>query len=263
MVIKSGMMPIDGMKTRRLKVQSTAVTVNWTWYDEAQGVVSWNFANNSNKQVSVILYRNSYYFGNAFWPVYVQNGMTSWATELTPLIDEGVEKNTVPIGIIDFGNGNRIIAFIFTLAQGQKWSILEGGFSSITPPQDAEIYEVSLEKSGSFCIGYDNQQVLDWDLQTQTAMLGYSPDPSYIETVEVMTPEGTDFVALFNDTISDSTCPPPPNCFQEIEQGFADGNVDEIVNGIYCAIEQGIEKDKLLGYKLITKIMEKFLKSIL
>ncbi len=257
MVIKSGNLPIDSAKMRRVKAQSTDVTVDWTWNNEAQGIVSWNFTNNSKDTKSVILFRNGYYFGNAFWCVYVNNNMTYWAQEeLIPLIDNGVDYNEMPIGIVDFGNGNRIIAFIFTLAGGQKWSVLEGGFSSAMPPANAEVYEVTVEKVGKFCIGYDAQQVLDWDLQTQTTMLGYSPNPNNINTIEVTTPSGTDFVTLFNDTISDNTCPPSPNCLNEIEQGFISGNLDEIVNGLYCAIGQyNIDKNRILA-----KIMERYLR---
>ncbi|MEM3862324.1 MAG: hypothetical protein QW203_07600, partial [Thermoplasmatales archaeon] len=102
-MITSGNKPIESISSRHVKAQSSSVTVNWTWYDESQGIVSWNFQNNSSEQKSVILYRSGYYFGNAFWPVYVNNGMTYWATSLTPLIDQGVANNTMPIGIIDFG----------------------------------------------------------------------------------------------------------------------------------------------------------------
>jgi len=256
MVITSGNGVNTIIKNRMKQASSQDVTVDWSWYDATQGTVSWNFKNNSNEQKSVVLYRSGYYFGNAFWPIYVNNGMTSWATTLSPLIDNGITNNTMPIGIIDFGNGNRIIAFIFTFSPGQSWSVLEGGFSAVMPPSDAQVFEVTLEKSGKFCIGYDYQQVLDWDLQTQTTMTGYTPNPDYIATLEVEMPSNSNFVALFNDTISDSSCPAQPNCIQQILQGIQDQDIQQVVNGIMCLYESGqFDIDKFM-----LKMTEAFLK---
>ena len=172
--------------------------------------------------------------------VYVANNMTYWATSLTPLQDNGVANNTMPIGIVDFGNGKRIVAFLFTLAPGQKWSVLEGGFSTLMPPADASVFEVSLEKVGSFCVYYDPQQVIDWDMQTGTQMQGYSPDPSYISTLEVLMPQNAQYVQLFpKDYITDSQCQSsPPSCMDIIEAGIDNGNAEEIVEGIMCLINE-------------------------
>ncbi|MEM3861744.1 MAG: LAGLIDADG family homing endonuclease [Thermoplasmatales archaeon] len=195
--------------------------------------------------------------------VYVNNGMTYWATSLTPLIDQGVANNTMPIGIIDFGGGNKIIAFIFTLAPGQKWSVLEGGFSSAMQPSGQAVYELSLEKTGSFCIGYDPQQVLDWDLQTGTTMQGYSPNPNNFNTIEVTVPVGTQYIQLFpNDTVSDSACPPQPNCLQEIEQGIEQGNIDLFLEGVMCVLEQMGYSFKTVLDKFWDKIVEELKKSV-
>ncbi|MEM4090985.1 MAG: hypothetical protein QXQ46_09660, partial [Thermoplasmatales archaeon] len=98
---------------------STDIYCSWSWYNELKGIVSWNFNNESNFQQTAALYRNGYYFGNAFWPVYLQTGLTSWASRLSPLLQKSPERNTAPMGILDFGKGNRIVAFLFTLAPGQ------------------------------------------------------------------------------------------------------------------------------------------------
>jgi len=45
---------------------SSKVSVSFGWYDQANGVVSWNFANADAVQHSVILLRNGYYFGGAY-----------------------------------------------------------------------------------------------------------------------------------------------------------------------------------------------------
>lgn len=44
---------------------ASSVTVNWSWYDQSQGVVQWTFQNGDKKVHSVILLRNGYYFGGA------------------------------------------------------------------------------------------------------------------------------------------------------------------------------------------------------
>ncbi|MEM3540010.1 MAG: hypothetical protein QXL66_03380 [Thermoplasmata archaeon] len=237
--IISGNIGLEQSIAKKLKFKSIDVTVNWSWYDENNGIVSWNFKNNSTEQKSVVLYRSGYYFGNAFFPIYVNNGMTSWATApLTPLVDNGVANNTMPIGIIDFGGGKRIIAFIFTFAPGQSWSVLEGGFSSALPPTNPMVFDVSLEKAGSFCIGYDPEQVIAWDTQTGTSMTGYSPNPNTFTTVEMSIPSDAQYISLFNDPINDGQCPQSPNCLQMLENSIAQGNIEEFIEAIICYLNQ-------------------------
>ncbi|MEM4066739.1 MAG: hypothetical protein QXV17_07760, partial [Candidatus Micrarchaeaceae archaeon] len=183
---------------------------------------------------------------------------------LTPLIDQGVENNTMPIGIIDFGGGNKIIAFIFTLAAGQKWSVLEGGFSSISPPSSVMVFDVTLEDNGSFCIGYDPQQVLDWDVQTGSTMQGYSPNPSNITTLEMTPPAGAQYVQLFpKDSITAAPCSAQPsNCLQEIEQGINQGNIDLFFEGILCALDQMGYSFRMILNKLWDKALEDLKKKL-
>ena len=59
--------------TEEMKISSENVNVSWSWYDQAQGTVKWSFKNNFTAVKSFLLFRNSYYFGNAFWPVYINN----------------------------------------------------------------------------------------------------------------------------------------------------------------------------------------------
>ncbi|MEM0141557.1 MAG: hypothetical protein QXN66_05960 [Thermoplasmatales archaeon] len=186
---------------------STDIYCSWSWYNELKGIVSWNFNNESNFQQTAALYRNGYYFGNAFWPVYLQTGLTSWASRLSPLLQKSPERNTAPMGILDFGKGNRIVAFLFTLAPGQEWSILEGGFTRAYPPMNPVVYGTKLEKTGRFCVGYDEKQVEDWDRQTSSFEKGYSPNPAEVDTVEVQISAYASYVQLFNgDLISEEPC---------------------------------------------------------
>lgn len=205
-MIVSGSKAFDlASKIKPVKI-SGSVEVNWTWYDKSAGTVSWNFANDTDSTRTVILYRNSYYFGNAYWCIYVNNKMTYWAASLVPLTDSGVENNTMPIGVVDSGQAGRIIAFLFTFSKGQKWSALEGGFSVASPPANPAVYEVTPETKNEFCIGYDQSQITDWDAQTGSTMSGYAPNPSSVETVEVRTPSNALYYTLFNDTINNGKC---------------------------------------------------------
>ncbi|MHB8154239.1 MAG: hypothetical protein ACYDG3_14525 [Bacillati bacterium] len=249
-------------------VTPSPINVTWSWYDEAQGLVQWTFKNTGTEQASCILLRNQYYFGNAFWPVYVANPgfATAFAAALTPLVDNGVANNSPPLAVVDFGNGNRIIAFVFTLSPNQIWSMLEGGFSSVMPPVFQQAPIVTLENSGSWCIGYDSQQVIDWDTQTGTNLQGYSPNPSAFNTVEVSVT--APYIALYNDTITQGTCSggsAPNACVQEIIQGFenlANGNsagLIQIEEGIICLVSSlDISFSKLL-MKSIKQRLEKMI----
>ncbi len=198
---------------QRLTHVPSRVSVAWSWYDEAKGAVEWSFSNDDAVQHSVILLRNGYYFAGAFWPVYWANSGgrgasatnqsddfgTEWATAPAPLIDSGVKGNSPPICLADF-DGNKTVVFLFTLAPGESWSMLEGGFSASMTPSGISIHEVSPEASGEFCIGYDPTRVTDWDLQTGTSLRGYSPNPSTFKTIEVRVQGDAPFDVLpYND----------------------------------------------------------------
>jgi len=165
--------------------------------------------------------------------IYVANRMTSWGTRLSPLRDVGVERNMMPIGIVDFGAGRRLIAFIFTLGPDQSWSALEGGFSASMPPSGINVYDVSFERTGPFCIGYDEQQVVDWDRQTRSNLPAYSPNPSTISTIEVSTSSLVPFVQLFQkDSISESQCEGSGSYPQEGGSAPEEGDLEEIIGNI-------------------------------
>jgi len=219
--------------------QSPNVNISWKWYNEQEGLVEWTFQNQSSNQVSVILLRNGYYFGNAFWPVYVANPEfgVNWATSLTPLVDNGVNQNAPPLGIVQFTNGSRIVCFIFTLAPNQTWSMLEGGFSYTFPPTNPSLYEVQLDNIGQYCISYDQEQVNEWDLQTGTNYQGYSPNPNTIETVLVNAPSNAIYIQLFPyDTANNGVCTGQNPCIKEIIQGIETDNIRLIINGIMCLL---------------------------
>ena len=115
-----------------------------------------------------------------------------------------------PLGVVSWkqpdGSDKRIIAFVFTLSPGQTWQMLEGGFSPAMPPADVNAYEVTQLSEDDYCIGYDKQQVSAWDRQTGSKLQGYSPNPSTFHSVQVLAPPESQFIQLFNDTISPGKC---------------------------------------------------------
>lgn len=128
---------------------------------------------------------------------------TTFATKLTPLVNNGVEKNSPPLVIVDLG-GKYIVAFLFTLSPGQTWSMLEGGFSENSPPSNYSGISVKLTGPKDFCVGYDEQQVTDWDLQTNTQLTGYYPNPSTF--ISLLAHSSSSFVSLFSDQIKEGKC---------------------------------------------------------
>ncbi|MEM0158094.1 MAG: hypothetical protein QW812_01100 [Thermoplasmataceae archaeon] len=199
-------MAIEGGILQKIPIQKAAspVSVSWKWYNISQGVVEWAFYNGGSDKEGCLLFRNSYYFGNAFFPVYIENSefRTTFAKSFLPLADNGVQNNSAPLAIIDFGKNRRIVAFIFVLSPGETWPILEGGFSLNSPPSGYATIPCSPELIGNFLVGYDPAQVEQWDRQTGTSLKGYSPNPKQFQGIlEVSV--SADFVQLFpGDSIS-------------------------------------------------------------
>jgi len=263
--------PRTDVKARlsNLVSQSQNVVVTWEWYDKSQGVIKWTFTNTGKAQESVILLRNGYYFGGAFWPVYVANsefGVT-WMNQVKPLVDNGAENNAPPIAPVTFSNGYTQVLFIFTLSGGQTWSMLEGGFNNIVP-QLQGVYTLDNPVLQTWCIGYDPQRVKDWDNQTGTTLQGYSPNPNTITAVVWQASPGAPYDALpFNDMYCDTPCPcalqpaPQPTCFEILEYiaiavetgNFSSISVQDIIDAVECLFTGHISlKDRL---KIAIKIL--------
>jgi hypothetical protein len=171
-----------------VKDESGSVEVGWAWYEKRRGVVGWGFWNSDSRQRTVILQRNSHYFGDAYWSLYSSN--PSFQTSFLDgraappaLAARSVPQNAAPLGLVQFdGFQNTIVSFVFTLSPGQAWAMLEGGFSLAAPPTGAAIYGVTPLSGGEFCVTYDPQAVRDWDDQTRTRLGAYTPNPSTFNT---------------------------------------------------------------------------------
>jgi hypothetical protein len=183
------------------------VSVSWSWYDQTNGTVEWSFTNNTTGTQSFLLLRNTYYFGNAFWPIYVNNSEFNekFAICPLPLTDQGVGNNSAPLCVAEFTDKKKIVCFLFTLSPGQKWSMLEGGFSETFPPSGYSAILATVSGARDYCMKYDETQVTDWDSQTGTTYRGYEPNPNNFSSVKATVSSA--YVSLFDDVITDNSCP--------------------------------------------------------
>ncbi len=195
----------------QVEALSQNLKVSWAWHNEEQGIVAWTLQNSGSQEVTGILFRNSYYFGNAYWPVYVNNlgFAVAFATKLEPLAEKSIQSNSLPLGIVSWkqpdGSYKSIISFIFTLAVGQTWQVLEGGYSRVMPPKNIGVYEVNLISESDFSIVYDQRHVDAWDEHTDTYDQGYALNPNTFRTVQVVAPPEAPFAHLFEDIIQQGT----------------------------------------------------------
>ena len=215
-----------------------------------------------------MLFRNGYFFGNAFFPIYIANAgfNVSWVTTTPVPVSNGPDDELerhgawlAPLEIPATGASasapapasaeagttkKYLIAFVFTLPPDSVYSMLEGGFSAEMPPSGIALLNVRPGDPQDFCIGYDPKQVEAWDLQTKTLLQGYLPNPMTVETVP-FTPldfEGTDspwrniswnftpsLAPLFNDPVAPGKC---TDCRDLIEEAIGDFDRGEIKEGL-------------------------------
>jgi hypothetical protein len=181
------------------------VTATWAWTDQTNGLITWTFTNNTPNQVSFILLRNNYYFGNAFFPVYEANSSfgTHFASSLAPLSGSA----TQPLGVVGFpqpdGSSKYIACFIFTLAGNASWSTPEGGFTGTTIPSGISTHVVTERLNRETCIYYDPAQVTQYDNQEQSTDQGWTPNPSVFNTVVMDAAADATYIELYsNDSIT-------------------------------------------------------------
>ena len=220
-----------------IKKKIANVNVSWTWYDQAKGVVQWTFSNPAGITQSGILFRDTYPFGNAFWPIYEANPSdfdVHFTSIISPLVDNGIENNTAPIVVFQNPDKSMFVAFLFTLASGQSWSILEGGFSSsLTPSEYGSPEFVPAVKLGinQFSISWDPEQCQGYNQQAGTDLP--CPANPISRTSALM---GLDRAVnpLFDDSVSTSGSASKPSCLEMLIQGIYKEDLIMIENAIEC-----------------------------
>lgn len=219
-----------------LKKEIANIDVSWKWNDQANGLVEWTFTNNATVQQSGILFRNQYPFGDAFWPMYEYNSKdfgTSFTSVVTPLVNNGLQNNTMPLGIYKNPDGSYFVAFIFTLSAGQTWSCLEGGFvNGMTPTQGVFIpaNKLSVEQ---FKITYDSQQCQGYNQQSGTNL---SCPPNPISVTSAVMQLDQQVQPLFNDVIVSLNSSSKPSCAEMVVTGIATMNANMIIQGLECSV---------------------------
>jgi hypothetical protein len=218
----------------KAEASSSNLKVSWAWYNEDAGIVAWTFQNSGGQKSTGILSRNSYYFGNAYWPIYANNpgfGVTFAINLDETLCDNSIQNNSAPLGVISWkqsdGSYKSIVAFVFTLSPGQTWQMLEAGFSHLKPPHDIGIFEVSRvsETANDFTLTYDKEQIEAWGAQTGNPDKGYAPNPKVFNAVHVLAPSEAPFEQLFEkdsilDGRNDVVASPSAAVAPEVEEKF-------------------------------------------
>lgn len=142
------------------------VKVNYTWYEKAKGIIQWNFENTGSTTRSFILLRGItennkvseiYAFGDAFYPLYYKNFNVDFVTEPEPLANVSARTNNAPLAVIENSDSRLLVAFLYTLSGGSKYSVLEGGWTGVEP---GGIKIVLAKYSGTkdFSIKYEKKQ---------------------------------------------------------------------------------------------------------
>jgi len=222
---------------------SGAVEAGWAWYERSQGVIAWAFRNADSAQHSVLLLRNGYYFGDAFWAVYCSNpGFQTTFLDGNaapqPLAETGITQNTAPLGLAQFGSSDQAVAcFVITLFPGQAWAMLERGYGRVGGPSGIGVYEASPLAGTDFCLGYDRRAVVEWEGQTKTGLSAYRPNPSTFNTW-LFQAEGTaPHRKLFpGDSVVQGRCAPPAQeapVVQQVEQPQQTGGYREMFPPVF------------------------------
>ena len=228
-------------------VNEADLQVSWEWEDRDKGIVKGTFKNLGSAVGSGLLFRATYPFGNAFWPIYEENPEfdTHFATLQTALIDNGTENNSPPLAIFKNPDNSMFVAFVFTLSAGQEWSMLEAGFiDGLTPDYDGTPYIVPAKKlsMGNYTIAWDAGQCSGYNQQTGDN-LPCPPNP--LNILSAVWGISDSIAPMFNDLIEPKN---DETCLMKLIAGVETGNIGEIENGLECAFgELGSEiKDALV-----------------
>ncbi len=198
-------MRIAGLISEQL-VESP-IKVNYTWYDRSGGIIQWNFENIGSTARSFILLRGItennkvsgiYAFGNAFYPLYYRNFNVDFATKPEALANNSVKTNNAPLAVIENSDAMLLVAFLYTLSGGSKYSVLEGGWKGIEP---GGIKIVLAKYCGvkDFSIEYEKKQCTLYNEESQTDY-GCPDDPFTVKSALVKI--NNSIKPLFHDTIS-------------------------------------------------------------
>jgi hypothetical protein len=144
------------------------------------------------------------------------------------------------MALVDAPTG-KSICFIFTLAPGQTWSMEEGGFTGGIVPSNPQLIPVTVENGTAqqWCDEWNSEQCQGFNQQTGDN-LPCPPNPWTITTILMQTTAGIPI--LIQDTFTEGACSSSgggQSCLQMIEDGILTNNVQEVLAGFECLIQQG------------------------
>ena len=152
------------------------VKVNYTWYDKSSGIVQWNFENMGSTTRSFILLRGIeenhkvaeiYAFGNAFYPLYYKNFNVDFITKPEALVNVSPKANNAPLAVIENSDSTLLVAFLYTLSGGSRYSVLEGGWKGMEPG-GIKIVLAKYAMTENFSINYDEKQCTLYNEESKT-----------------------------------------------------------------------------------------------
>ncbi|WP_337860036.1 hypothetical protein [Ferroplasma sp.] len=231
-------MRITGLISEQVAKQP--VEVNYTWYDKAKGIIQWNFMNTSSTARSFILLRGIeenrkvseiYAFGNAFYPLYYKNFHVNFATKPEPLANISPETNSAPLAVINNSDSILLVAFLYTLSGGTKYSVLEGGWKGIEPG-GIKVVDAEFAATKNFEIKYDKKQCALYNEESNSDY----PCPENPFTVKsALMNVNNSIKPLFNDTISILRS---ENCRKKIENFMQSNNLNDYYDALQCLLDQ-------------------------
>jgi hypothetical protein len=237
------------------KFEDKSIQVTWVWQDQDTGIIKWTFTNLSNEIQSFVLLRGAegyntvtelsevttpYYFGDAFYPVYLHYKLTQFATDQKPLEDsQTLTANVPPLGILKIGD-KYLVAFVFTLKPKESYSMLEGGFIQVrntrVVPYNPIAVKVEPIKVMDMCVGYNEWAVTQYSAQSKEYVQGYSPNPKTFSAM-VWNCDGP-YIQVFPSPIYPGKCEENPfnNIFKEFLRA-----IDQIIKQAEMDFDKSIK----------------------
>ncbi len=228
-------MKIAGLISEDVKEKD--IISNYTWYNKEKGLISWNFENPNNKELSFILIRginennevlNIYPFGDAFYPLYYYDFKVEFATRPVALKNISVKSNSAPLAIIENEDGTLFVAFLYTLNPMEKYSMLEGGWNNIEPG-GIETIVANFKDVNEFSIEYDKSQC---SLYNKEAGTDYQCPPDPFTVKSGVFNINKNIKPLFNDKITIMN-----ECSKMLKEAMETNNYELYYQSILCLLD--------------------------
>jgi hypothetical protein len=261
MIVREVNLLPEHMSLRRMAVHVQAAAelpVKAVNVPDKPNVVEFIVHNPNSTAVPFVLYRGveniapPYYFGNAFYSVYLSSiegapPIAYWyaGDQLAPT----PAKPTDPyaLGVLKSGDGKHVVAFLFVAPPNGDLSFYEGGIPDASKLIDMHAYMVDIS-TGQFCVHYSDAAVQQYEWQTGYSVSDLPPNPFTASTV-LMTPLEANYPTneIFpGQYATEGACPTPSpgkdgtrdSCTKMVKAGL-----EEIMRGIMCTASGGATED--------------------